>query len=120
MCLCNKLCRTTRSPKALTTRSRGRGTPRLAESPDLHPGRYACITVRDNGSGMDRDTATRIFDPFLTTKPVGRGTGLGLSAVHGIMRSCGGAITVLSELGRGTEFRFYIPVTARAIAPRAA
>ena len=93
---------------------------RLAESPDLRAGRYACITVRDTGSGMDRDTIARIFDPFFTTKPVGQGTGLGLSVVHGIMRSCGGAISVHSEPGRGTEFRFYFPVTTRAVAPRAA
>jgi len=93
---------------------------RLTESPDLRAGRYACITVRDSGSGMDRDTIARIFDPFFTTKPVGQGTGLGLSVVHGIMRSCGGAISVHSEPGRGTEFRFYFPVTTRAVAPRAA
>ena len=77
--------------------------------PDLRPGGYARLTVRDNGCGISPDIMARIFDPFFTTKPVGQGTGLGLSIVHGIVNSCGGAVRVQSTAEAGTTFRLYFP-----------
>ena len=85
---------------------------------NIEPGAYACLTVRDDGEGMDADTVNRIFDPFFTTKGVGEGTGLGLSAVHGLVTSHRGAVAVRSELGKGTEFKLFFPVTAATPAPR--
>jgi len=79
---------------------------------DLRPGRYARLTVRDDGCGMSAQTRARIFDPFFTTKAVDVGTGLGLSVVHGIVHAHGGAIIVESEPGRGAAFHLYFPATA--------
>jgi PAS domain S-box-containing protein len=78
---------------------------------DLAEGVYACVRVRDDGCGMDGTTLGRMFEPFFTTKPPGRGTGLGLSVVHGIMTSHGGTVGVQSEPGKGTTFSLYIPAT---------
>ncbi|MDQ3419243.1 MAG: PAS domain S-box protein [Acidobacteriota bacterium] len=82
---------------------------RSARSMDLEPGRYATLSFSDTGTGIAPDAISRIFDPFFTTKPVGRGTGLGLSTVHGIIKQSGGGIEVSSEPSRGSTFRVYLP-----------
>jgi PAS domain S-box-containing protein len=75
----------------------------------LQPGSFARIRVADNGHGMSAETMQRVFEPFFTTKAIGEGTGLGLSVVHGIIRSHEGSITVRSEIGKGTTFELYLP-----------
>jgi PAS domain S-box-containing protein len=79
-------------------------------TPDMAPGVYSCLTVADTGTGMNKSLIDKIFEPFFTTKEKGKGTGMGLSVVHGIVNSLGGAVQVYSEPGKGSEFHIYLPV----------
>jgi len=101
---------------ALTIRTEATTFERAVETTtgDLAPGTFVQLTIVDTGRGMEREVMSQIFEPFFTTKQEGRGTGLGLATVYGIVQERGGQIQVYSEPGRGTAFKVYLPASEQA------
>ena len=90
----------------------------VERNPEAREGTFVCLSVSDNGTGIEPDKISKLFEPFFTTKEVGKGTGLGLATVYGIVKQHQGWIEVESELGKGTVFKVFLPATAKAVQVR--
>lgn len=89
----------------------------IIDEPDIKPGPFVKLSVKDTGIGIDKKNVSKIFDPYFTTKDIGKGSGMGLSVVHGIVKSYGGIISVESTPNKGTTFIVYLPMVEQAIQP---
>jgi signal transduction histidine kinase len=94
----------------VATANAERDGPSAGGDPDLRPGRYAVLSVADTGCGMSEEVLAHVFEPYFTTKEVGKGAGLGLASVYGIVKQSGGHVEVSSRVGAGTTFRVYLPL----------
>lgn len=99
----------------ITTTTREIEDAYVQRHPEAHLGAHVCLSIADTGHGMEDSTLSRIFEPFFTTKEIGKGTGLGLATVYGIVKQHGGWVQVESQIGRGTTFNVFLPVCARAV-----
>ena len=93
----------------LSPRGLRRTLTRVNGNPGMPPGDFVRLVVSDNGSGLDQETAARIFEPFFATQDIGRGVGIGLATVHSAITQSGGFIDIDSKPGRGTAFFIYLP-----------
>jgi two-component system cell cycle sensor histidine kinase/response regulator CckA len=104
----------------ITTSAENITVDHVKRQPKAKAGQYVCLAVTDTGSGMNPETQRRIFEPFFTTKEVGKGTGLGLATVYGIIEQHHGWIEVTSQVGRGTTFKIFLPVVEKKTTSAAA